>query len=93
VEGTNLESATLDVIIHESAFDSKKVALFNNSAQHFNHSFFWKCIKPHANENFSEAKLLYEAIVKSWGSLDKFKAEFTEKSMNLFGSGWCWLVT
>jgi Fe-Mn family superoxide dismutase len=73
------------VIIQESAYDSKKVSLFNNAAQHFNHSFYWKCLKPHAKEDFTEARELLKAIEKTWGTYDKFKVEFTEKSMNLFG--------
>jgi Fe-Mn family superoxide dismutase len=30
-------------------------------------------------------------IVKQWGSLDAFKAEFEAKGVTLFGSGWVWL--
>ena len=33
-----------------------------------------------------------KAIEKKWGSLDKFKEEFTQKALSLFGSGWTWLV-
>ena len=30
-------------------------------------------------------------IIKQWGSLDAFKAEFVQKGTNFFGSGWVWL--
>ena len=31
------------------------------------------------------------AIVKQWGSIDAFKADFEAKGVGLFGSGWVWL--
>ena len=30
-------------------------------------------------------------IIKQWGSLDAFKADFVQKGTTLFGSGWVWL--
>ena len=33
-----------------------------------------------------------EKINTKFGSLDKFKSEFTAKALTLFGSGWAWLV-
>ena len=40
----------------------------------------------------SEAKNpLLAQIVKQWGSVDAFKAEFEAKGTTLFGSGWVWL--
>ena len=34
---------------------------------------------------------LSAAIVKQWGSIDAFKADFESKGVGLFGSGWVWL--
>ena len=31
-------------------------------------------------------------IKKQYGNLDKFKAEFKEKALSNFGSGWTWLL-
>ena len=33
-----------------------------------------------------------EAIVKEFGSFDKFKEQFVNTALARFGSGWCWLV-
>lgn len=35
---------------------------------------------------------LASAIDKTFGSLEKFKALFTDSANNHFGSGWAWLV-
>ena len=35
---------------------------------------------------------LAEAIQKNFGSLAKFKDQFTKAAVTLFGSGWAWLV-
>ena len=87
VEGSNYEGLPLmEVII--SSRDSEP-GVFNNAAQHFNHSFFWECLTPEAQEPEGALK---EAIEKSFGSLDGFKQQFADKAATLFGSGWAWLV-
>ena len=35
---------------------------------------------------------LEKALTESFGSVDKFKAEFAAAGAGQFGSGWCWLV-
>lgn len=91
VAGTRFETSPLDKIITETAYDAKTVAIFNNAAQHFNHSFYWKCMKPNTGDS-AKAPQLVAKIVEQWGSFDKFQEEFTQKSVTFFGSGWCWLV-
>jgi superoxide dismutase, Fe-Mn family len=34
-----------------------------------------------------------EALSASFGSVDKFKEQFTQAAMTRFGSGWAWLVS
>ena len=66
-------------------------AIFNNAAQHWNHSFYWQCLRP--KQDFNEpGKELLAAIDKQFGSLTKFKETFTASASSLFGSGWTWLV-
>ena len=65
-----------------------RTAVRNNGGGHVNHSFFWPLLKKEV-----EAKgEIVEAIKEKFGSLDKFKEDFSAKAATLFGSGWCWLV-
>lgn len=83
--GTPFENKSLDDIVRKS-----EGGIFNNGAQHWNHSFFWNCLSPEGGGKPSGA--LAAAIDKRWGSFDAFQKEFTDKAVNLFGSGWAWLV-
>ncbi|KAL0487629.1 superoxide dismutase, Fe-Mn [Acrasis kona] len=87
--GSEFEGKPLDQIIVETAFDQKHTQVFNNAAQHFNHSFYWKCMTPNGSEFKGE---IANAINKQYGSLDSFKKQFTEQAVALFGSGWAWLI-
>ncbi|MBR1626772.1 MAG: superoxide dismutase [Bacteroidales bacterium] len=85
IEGTKYEKLSLEEIIKNS-----EGGIFNNAAQVYNHTFFWNCLTP--NHQKEPTGRLRQAIEDSFGSFDNFKAEFTQKSVGLFGSGWCWLV-
>ncbi len=80
---------SLDDCIAKSHEDSN-LGVFNNAAQHWNHSFFWSCLSP--NGGGAATGKITEMIDKDFGSFDKFKAEFENKAATLFGSGWAWLV-
>lgn len=45
-----------------------------------------------SSESGEPSEDLLEAINSSFGSLDMFKSEFTQKALNRFGSGWAWVV-
>ena len=55
---------------------------------HVNHSFFWPILK----KDVVAAGPAVEAIAQIFGSLDKFKENFSKRAAELFGSGWTWLV-
>ena len=65
-------------------------AYFNNAAQVWNHSFFWKSMKPGGGGEPSGAAA--DLINASFGSVDNFRAEWKTKGAKQFGSGWVWLV-
>ena len=54
-----------------------------------NHNFFWDNLRK--DVKFLDSNLKDE-IIKTWESVDNFKEELKRESMNLFGSGWVWLV-
>lgn len=85
IKGTEFENASLEDIIKKSSG-----GVFNNSAQVWNHTFFWNCLKP--NGGGAPGGALADAINAKWGSFDKFKEEFTKSAIGNFGSGWTWLV-
>ncbi|HLY95839.1 MAG: superoxide dismutase [Sideroxydans sp.] len=86
IKGTEYESLTLEAIIKKAPAGG----IFNNSAQVWNHTFFWNCMKPHGGGAPTGA--LADAINKKWGSLDEFKKAFQTSAVGNFGSGWTWLV-
>lgn len=85
IKGTEFENAGLEDIIRKSAG-----GIFNNSAQVWNHSFFWSSMKP--NGGGEPAGALAEAINRKWGGYAGFKEAFTKSATTNFGSGWTWLV-
>lgn len=85
IKGSGNENMSLEEIILSS-----KGPLFNNAAQHWNHSFFWKCLKPGGNSK-PNGKIA-ELINKKWGDFSKFQDEFSKLAVANFGSGWTWLV-
>lgn len=86
IEGTPLYGRTLDEIIVES-FNSQPrlTGVFNQAAQHYNHSFFWKCVQPYGSNIPPD---LADAVAKQYGSVEAFEDKFLSAAQNLFGSGW-----
>ncbi len=78
----------LETILQKISIYSPKMR--NNGGGHYNHEFFWQCMKPGTTSNPSGK--LAAAINSSFGSLEAFKTQFAEASKNRFGSGWAWLV-
>lgn len=85
IKGTKYENMSLEEIILSS-----EGPVFNNSAQIWNHTFFWNSLSPKGGGEATGAAL--EAITKEWGSFEKFKEEFTKSAVSNFGAGWTWLV-
>jgi len=90
LEGTALAKESLETIIKKAAGDSSKQAIFNNTAQVWNHSFYWKCMKPGGGGQPTGA--IAEKIRADFGSFEKFAEAFKNAGATQFGSGWAWLV-
>ncbi|MEN9460936.1 MAG: hypothetical protein RIS84_956 [Pseudomonadota bacterium] len=85
IKGTEFENLSLEEIVKKSS-----AGIFNNSAQVWNHTFYWNSLSP--NGGGAPTGKLADAINSSFGSFDKFKEEFTKTAVGTFGSGWAWLV-
>ena len=64
--------------------------MFNNAAKIWNHTFYWNGMIP--NSTGTPAGQLADAIMKTFGSFEAFKKQFSQSAITLFGSGWTWLV-
>ena len=88
IAGTEYESMPLEEIVCKA-----QGGIFNNAGQILNHNLYFTQFAPAnelANERMSELEIM-KAIERDFGSLDAFKAEFEQKGVTLFGSGWVWL--
>jgi Fe-Mn family superoxide dismutase len=86
VKGTEFADMALEDIVLQADGD-----IFNNAAQHWNHSFFWRCLRPAGGEGPRDE--LRSALAGRFDSLPSFKKQFSEKAVANFGSGWTWLVS
>lgn len=90
IAGTEFESKPLEQIVAKS-----QGAIFNNAGQILNHNLYFLQFQPYTNEQSpitNDQLPIIKAIVRDFGSFDAFKAEFEQKGITLFGSGWVWLA-
>ncbi len=85
IPNTEFADKSLEEIVKTSS-----AGIYNNSAQVWNHTFFWNCMKP--NGGAAPTGALADAINNKWGSYDDFKKAFQASAVGNFGSGWTWLV-
>jgi Fe-Mn family superoxide dismutase len=84
-----LDEASLVQVIRE-AQRSGHAKLFNQSAQLWNHSFFWQCLTP-AQGQRPTGKLAH-LIDDAFGNTDAMLEKLQEEAVNHFSNGWAWLV-
>ena len=90
VSGTDYANLSLEKIITSTAGQADRMAIFNNAAQVWNHTFYWKSLRPNGGgEPPAALKLRIEA---TFGSVDACKKELASTAVSQFGSGWAWLV-
>ncbi len=90
IAGTELADLPLEKIITTTAGNAEKLSVFNNAAQVWNHTFYWKSMKPRGGG--APPKELATKIDAAFGSFDAFKKAFTDAAVTQFGSGWAWLA-
>ena len=83
-KGSSFENESIETIIKKA----QPGPLFNNAAQVFNHTFYFKCL---CAENKKPSANLMVLIEKSFNSFDEFLDLFKSSAVGNFGSGWTWL--
>jgi len=82
--GSGLEADSLELIVCKASG-----GMFNNAGQILNHNLYFTQFCKGGSE--LKEGFLKSQIVKQWGSVEAFQAEFVAKGVGLFGSGWVWL--
>jgi len=82
------DASLIDVVRQAKLSGNNK--LFNNSAQLWNHSFFWQCLAPSQGQKPSGR--LAQLIRDGFGGEDALLQKLQEEAVNHFSNGWAWLV-
>jgi Fe-Mn family superoxide dismutase len=87
IKGTEVEFMDImNIFKHISDYPD---AIRNNGGGYFNHTFYWESMK--ANGGELPTGKLSEALVKTFGSFEEFRKQFSDAGKTRFGSGWAWL--
>ncbi|MGB7372695.1 superoxide dismutase [Pontixanthobacter sp.] len=87
IEGTAHADASLEDIIAASRGSNQ--GLFNNSAQTWNHAFYWHSMTP---ETTAPSDELLAKINEAFGSVEELKTQLADRGAGHFASGWVWLA-
>jgi Fe-Mn family superoxide dismutase len=90
VEGTEFADLPLEKIITETAGKPDKTAIFDDAAQTWNHTFYWRSLRPKGGGE--PPIVLKQKIEASFVTLDACRKELATAATAQFGSGWAWLV-
>lgn len=86
IAGTPDASRSLEDIIRSS-----EGSVFNNAAQVWNHTFYWTCMKRGGGKE--PRGTVGNELQKAFGSFLAFQEAFVHEAVQLFGSGYVWLVS
>lgn len=70
--------------------DQKALRLYGGA--HVNHTAFWRFLTPPGTGPAGPEGRVAEAIARNFGTVDEFKAAFTQAALDHVGSGWAFLV-
>lgn len=79
--------ATLEEVIAGARGSNQ--GLFNNSAQSWNHGFYWHSLAADGGHPSDELSAMIDA---AFGSLDELKQQLKDRGAGHFASGWVWLA-
>lgn len=84
IEGTDDDNKSLEEIVRAASGPK-----FNNSAQTWNHGFYWYSLSPEKTE---PSAALAAAITEAFGSHEALLEKLANEAVNHFSNGWAWLV-
>ena len=86
--GTEFQDMELEDIIKQTAGKPELSVLHNNAGQVYNHNVYWNSFGfwEHLDNNFKDL------ILMKFGSQEILKGKLIDEAMQIFGSGWVWLV-
>ena len=87
IDGTAHSDKPLEAIVAASRGSDQ--GLFNNSAQSWNHGFYWHSLTPSTSGPSGD---LAAKIDECFGSLDDLKSKLADAGAGHFASGWVWLA-
>jgi Fe-Mn family superoxide dismutase len=90
IAGTPLAGLSLEKLITATAGQADRIAIFNNAAQTWNHTFYWRSLQPKGGGEPPAA--LKQRIEASFGTLEACRKELATAATTQFGNGWAWLV-
>ena len=90
VAGTRYAEMPLEQVIAATAGNPDTAKIFNNAAQAWNHTFFWRSLR--AGGGGEPTGAIARLIEDSFGGFPQFKEKFAQAAVDQFGSGWAWLV-
>lgn len=92
-----ISDCSLEQILIDQSHIDKEIR--HQGGGFYNHCLFWESMTPQPtkkvdlSQKLLSSDLLFGAINNKWGDINNFKQEFTKKSLELFGSGWVWLIS
>jgi Fe-Mn family superoxide dismutase len=90
VVGTDFADMSLEQIIFDTAGKPEHEHIFDNAAQAWNHTFYWRSLKPQGGG--TATGVLQPLINSSFGDTKALKRELLTAATTQFGSGWVWLA-
>jgi Fe-Mn family superoxide dismutase len=90
IVGTDFADLPLEEIVKASAGAAQHAAIFNNSAQAWNHAFYWRCLR--RGGGGQPPSSLKRLMDDSYGGVEQCKKELATQAVGQFGSGWAWLI-
>ena len=87
IDGTDLADKSMEEVI--AAARGSNQGLFNNSAQSWNHGFYWHSLSGDTSHPSDE---LTSMINDAFGSIDELKQQLKDRGAGHFASGWVWLA-